>query len=897
MTRWRIWLTRVREIVSGRRLNRELNEEIQHHLDLLTDEYVRRGRSYDDARAAARREFGSVDQMKEAVRDRRGIRVLDTLSRDVRYGARVLIKSRTFAITAVLTLSLGIGVNTAIFSLVDAVLLRPLPYADPERLVSLWEANIGAPPAQQSTTGSSIAAVSTPRRVVVAPANVVDYQRAQGFSALAGVTTVGRNLTGAGTPERLLGEAVTWNYFAVLGATPAIGRPFDRDDDRPGASPVAVISAGLWQARFGSDQAIVGRTITLDNLPHEIIGVMPADFTPAMQFSRTDTVTFWEPAAYPPDLLAHRGDHEVNVVGRLAPGVSLASARSELAVVSEDLARRFPDSNSTVRAFIAPLRDDVVSKIRTSFLVLIATVSAILLIACVNVANLLLVRAVSRRREMAVRIALGASRTRVMTALVVESLVLSGVACVVGVLLAEVTRRVLLAAAPTSIPRLAGVSLDWRVLVFAAGVSLMTGLGFGLLPAWQAGRAHPVDALRTSERVVAGTWVMKWRDGLMIVEIALSTVLLTGAGLMMKSLVLLNGVELGFQPDHVLAVNVNLPESRYPTADDRFRFFDRLSERLSVLPGVQSTAFANRFPLRGGWETGIQVDGDATPGAGCDVASQAVSPGYFETLGIQRLRGRLLTPADARTSEAVAVVSDEFGRGCLAGADPVDHRFRRAPTQPWITIVGVVHDVRRDGRSAAIMPQIYLSAAQTDLYPVRLADVAVRSSSDPAALAVAIRSAVLDLDPAQPITSVRTLEEILSASAAERRFETLLFLLFASLAIVLAVVGIFGVVAYAVSQRLPEIGLRMALGADAGRILQWLLGRAAIVVIAGAAGGVLTSLTLSKYLATLLFEVPPRDASVYTLAAVALALVALVTSGLAARAATRVDPTIALRTE
>jgi putative ABC transport system permease protein len=898
VSRLRILLARLGEWLRPRRTE-DLDDELQSHLDYLTDEYVRRGLSRDEARVAARRQFGGVDQTKEAVRDRRGFARLDDVVRDVRYASRLLMKSRAFTLTAVLTLALGIGVNTAIFSFVNAVLLRPLPYPDADRLVSLFEARVGASPANESTRGASIAHDAGSSRMVVAPANLGDYARLTSqFGGLAGVNTVGRNLTGAGTPERLLGESVTWNYFNVLGIAPALGRAFDPAEDREGAPPVAIISHGLWQSRFGTDDHIVGRTLVLDNTSYQIVGVMPADFTPAMQFNTPDIITFWTPAAYPADLLANHGDHEINVIGRLAPAATLASAQAALSGVSEDLARQFPQSNSTLRAFISPLGDDVVSKVRTSLLILIGTVSAILLIACVNVANLLLVRAVARRREMAVRVALGAATTRVMTELVTESLVLAGVACAVGIALAELTRRLLVAAAPASIPRLAGVTLDWRVLIFAALVSLATGLGFGLLPAWQAGRTRPVDALRSSERVVAGTWVMKWRNALMVVEIALSTILLTGAGLMLKSLVLLNGVQLGFEPDRVLTANVNLPETRYATADDRLRFFDALAARLAAQPGVEDVAFANRFPLRGGWETGIGVDGLNRPGDGTvDVACQAVSPGYFHTLGIPLMRGRLLTPADVKTTEPVAVVSEEFGRNVLGGGDPIGRRFRRAPTAPWITIVGVVRDVRRDGRDTAIKPQVFLPAAQTNVYPVRLADVAIRTSANPLALAATIRAAVLDIDPSQPITGVRTLDEILSTRAAERRFETLLFGLFAALAIVLAVVGIFGVVSYAVSQRTPEIGVRMALGADGGRILRWLLGRTAMIVAIGAIAGVAGSIALSRFVATLLFQVQPRDRAVYTIAALLLSSVALATAALAARAATRVNPTTALRAD
>jgi putative ABC transport system permease protein len=898
MNALRILLARVREWLQPRRVDRDLREEIASHLDHLTDEYVRRGLPRDEARAAARREFGGVDQTAESIRDRRGFPRLDALARDVRHAVRLLAKSRAFTITAVLTLALGIGVNTAIFSFVDAVLLEPLPYAGADRLVSIWEGRVGGPAADESSSGPSISRDAAATRIAVAPANLVDYQRRLGaqLSGIAGVATVGRNLTGAGTPERLLGESVTWNYFAVLGASPALGRAFDASEDRPGAPDVAIISTALWQARFGQDDRILGRAITLDNRRYQIVGVMPATFTPAMQFTSAERIAFWTPAAYDAELLANHGDHEVHAIGRLAPGVPLQAAQSALTQVSEDLARAYPKSNATLRAFVTPLRDDIVGGVRTSFVVLIATVSAILLIACVNVANLLLVRAVARRREMAVRVALGAARSRVMTNLLTECLVLSAAAGLVGLGLAELTRRLLLAAAPASIPRLAGVTLDWRVLGFAALVSLLTGLAFGLLPAWQAGRARPVDALRSSERVVAGTWVMKWRNGLMVVEIALSMILLTGAGLMLKSLILLNGVTLGFEPDRVLTANVTLPEEKYRTGDDRLRFFDALAARLAGQPGIESVAFANRFPLRGGWETGLTVEGLALPDDGAvDAACQAVSPGYFSTLGIPLLRGRLITPTDTNTSEPVAVVSDEFGKTVLRGGDPVGRRIRRGPSMPWITIVGVVRDVRRDGRDSALTPQVFLPAAQTTLYPVRLADVAVRAHGDPRSLANVVRAAVLDLDPNQPITAVRTLDEILTARAAERRFQTLLFFLFAVLAVVLAVVGIFGVVSYAVSQRTPEIGVRMALGADSGRILRWILGRTATVVLGGAAIGAFASLALSRFIATLLFQVEPRDAAIYTGAAALLALVALATSALAALAATRVNPTTALR--
>jgi putative ABC transport system permease protein len=702
----------------------------------------------------------------------------------------------------------------------------------------------------------------------------------------------GFTLTGTGKPEQIDACAVSPEFFQTLSVQPMLGRVLLPEEEQPGRSNVVVLSYRFWQEHFGSNRDVVGHDVTIDGRNFLLAGVMPPNFL-FPEFAQ-----MWTPMAWTDVERAVRGEHHYVVIARLKPGVDVHQANAEMNTISSRLEQLYPADDKGWGAVVVPLHDDMVSDVRPAMLVLLGAVACVLLIACVNVANLLLVRAVARRREMAVRVALGAATTRVMTELVTESLVLAGVACAVGVALAELTRRLLVAAAPASIPRLAGVTLDWRVLIFAALVSLVTGLGFGLLPAWQAGRTRPVDALRSSERVVAGTWVMKWRNALMVVEIALSTILLTGAGLMLKSLVLLNGVELGFEPNRVLTANVSLPETRYATADDRLRFFDALAARLAAQPGVEDVAFANRFPLRGGWETGIGVDGLNGPGDGTvDVACQAVSPGYFRTLGIPLMRGRLLTPADVKTTEPVAVVSDEFGRNVLVGGDPIGRRFRRGPTAPWITIVGVVHDVRRDGRDTAITPQVFLPAAQTNLYPVRLADVAIRTSANPLALAATIRTAVLDIDPSQPITGVRTLDEILSARAAERRFETLLFGLFAALAIVLAVVGIFGVVSYAVSQRTPEIGVRMALGADGGRILRWLLGRTAMVVAIGAIAGVAGSVALSRFVATLLFQVQPRDRAVYTIAALLLSAVALATAALAARAATRVNPTTALRAD
>jgi predicted permease len=530
--------------------------------------------------------------------------------------------------------------------------------------------------------------------------------------------------------------------------------------------------------------------------------------------------------------------------------------------------------------------------------VLLLAVGVILLIACVNVANLLIIRAVARRHEIAVRFALGASRGRVMRGLLTQSLVLALLGGAAGFALGAWTQGLLVRMAPANIPRLQNVGLDWHVFAFTAIASLVTVGLFGLVPAWQVGRSRPNEVIKGHSRSVTDTGVLRWRNALMVTEVALSTILLVGAGLMIRSFLTLSGVKLGFESSHVLAMNVTLPETHYKTGDDRLRFYEDLAERVSHRPGVQSVAFANRMPLRGGWSSGIRIEGVPAPAAGFqDADFQAVSHGYFVTLGIPLLRGRLLAPGDRMGAELAAVVSEQFGRTFLQGDDPVGRRFSRGQNMPVLTIVGVVADVRRGGREAKVNPQVYLSAAQTSVYPVRLADFAVRSDGDPRSLAPGIQQDVWTIDKDLPVTNVRTLDEILFQNASEKRFQTLLFAMFAALALTLAVVGIYGVVAYAVSQRTPEIGVRMALGASRGRILRWVVGQAVWLVAIGAAAGLAGAVGLSRYVAALLFEVGPTDAVTYAAAASVLAGVAIAASLLAGRGATKIDPVVALRYE
>jgi predicted permease len=725
----------------------------------------------------------------------------------------------------------------------------------------------------------------------------MDYVKAPGFSGLAGFSTLALNFTNSGTPERLAGEAVTWNYFSVLSAKPALGRVLLPEDDRPLAPKVIILSDALWHRRFNADAAVIGRSITLDGEPWTVVGVMPPSFRGVSSFAAANiTVEFWGAAAYPADLLASHGDHEIHVVGRLGDGVSVEAAQSQLDSISAALAAAYPASNKNYRTKIAPLNVDLVQSASTTLWAMLAMVALILVIACVNVANLLIVRGVSRKREIAIRLALGAERRRIVIELLTQSLVLAAIGGAVGVMLSIWTRDILISLAPANTPRLDQVTLDGRVLFVSALLVTVTGLLFGILPAWQSSRERPVDALRSTDRVVAGTGVMRWRNALMAVEVALSAILLVGAGLTLRSLEAMNSVALGFRTDHVLAMNVSLPPGRYPTGDARFAFYDQLAERIGRLPGVQAVGFANRQPLRGGWTSGYLIGGIAPPPSGfLESYFQAVNPGYFAVLDIPLKSGRIFDARDARDGMPVAIVSEAFTRYLPPGDNPVGHTIQRGPKAPLITIIGVVGDVRRGGKLESLEPQVYLPAAQTGSYPVSIADLAVRTAGDPAALVQVLQREVWTIDKDQPITNVHTLDDMLFQKGAAQRFRALLFAMCAALALVLSLVGVYGVVSYSVSQRTPEIGLRMALGADRGNIMRWLVGGTTALVVTAAAGGLVIARLMSHVLDQLLFGITSADIATYGIAAATLAAVAIGSAAVAARRGTRVDPARALR--
>jgi putative ABC transport system permease protein len=875
----------------------DLEEEMRLHIDLRAQKLRQQGVAPTEAAYAAQRQFGNRTWLGETSSELWGFGAWERLAQDFRLALRGLRKTPGFTVVAVLTLALGLGMNTAVFSVVNAVIIRSLPYREPGRLISLWEEYTKQGPNQFNSSGSKAGGAGGPRRTTVSVANMLDYRNSRAFTGLAGFASSQKNLTGDGTPERLLGEAVTANYFGLLGVEPEQGRVFLPEEDTPDASPLVLLTHDFCLRRLGGDTGVLGRTLLLDGRPHTVIGVLPRSFQPLGQFGQPNRVEFFVPAAYTPDLLGPQGhgDHEINVLGRLQPGASIASAQSELDSIAAGLAQRFPDSNVGMRAVIALLQDDLIRRVTDSLQALLGASALIVLITCVNVANLLLVRAIARRHETSVRFALGASRLRIVRQFLAESLLVAAAGCAAGIGLGRVLMRLLVIAAPTNIPRLDSVAMDWRVFAVATAIATLTGIVFGMIPAWQASRINPAESLKSSERKTGGKSQVRWRSALTVAEVALSLILLVGAGLMLKDFVQVLGVDLGFQPDRVLAMSIPLPRLHYHTADDRLRFFQQLEERVRALAGVRSVAFANNFPLRGGWGTGIAVD-DGNP-ATRDADSQAVSPGYFETLGIPLLRGRLLVAPDQAGQPHVAVVNQAFVRQFFPTADPIGRRLRRGSKAPWVTIVGVVNDIRRAGKTAQIRPQVYLPAAQTDIYPVFLADFAVRTAGDPHQLINPIQQQVWAIDKDQPVTAVRTMDEIIALSVAERRFQTLLLLLFAAVAVALATIGIFGVLSYSVSQRTSELGIRIALGAKPASILALVMKQAGGLIAAGVMAGLAGAYALTRYLESLLFNVKPSDWRTYAAAVVLLAAVAVMASLIPARRGSRVDPIVALRYE
>ena len=810
------------------------------------------------------------------------------LIHQVRYTLRTLRRAPGFTAMAVLTVALGVGANTAVFSVVDAVLLRPLPYTHADRVVTLAEV-------PRSHRGSAA-------RFGIAAGNLERYRLARSLDGLAGYTRVSRTLTGSGEPVQVLGEEVSTNLFTVVGASAALGRVFGPEDEDPGRRGVVILTHAFWQAKFGGDSAILGRTLTLNGEPHSVIGVMPQGFRALSEHRSGYTISFFIPAAF--DAGAAGTRRSISAVGRLGSEASMEQARQELASLAPDADQSSRDADRGVIAVITPLREAIVGDVRPSLLVMLGAVGLVLVVACVNLANLLIVRAIGQGREVAIRMAVGASRAQITVDLALRGLILGVLGGAAGLLCGVWTRNFLVSLAPITMPRTEGAALSLRVLAFSFALAAITGIVAGLLPALQLRRGATAATLRASALTTSGARsVARWRGLLMTAEIAAALTLAVGAGLMVQTMQRLAAVDLGFETKGVLLFTVNPPDTKYRDDAARLALFEEIERLVASIPGVAAAAVANEFPLRGGGQSRLIFTGDAENGGdnARRAGFQAVSPGYFATLGIPLVRGRLLAAQDRAGAPPAAVVSEAFVRRYLAGRDPIGQRFRESQPgvdSPELTIVGVVRDARRNGPRADLIPLVYVSAAQPEAYSARtrLSEVALRAAgADPRGLLPSLQRAVWSIDPAQPITNVLTLDEVIAGSTAERRFNMMLLSAVAVLALALAVVGVYGVAAHAAAQRTREIGIRIALGADRRNVLSLVIASGLRWAALGVAAGVAGAYAGTRFLAALLFGITPTDPGTFAGVAALMLGVAALASYLPARRAASVNPIVALR--
>jgi putative ABC transport system permease protein len=866
-----------------RRRNRELDEEIEAHLRLAVADRVARGEPRESAEAAARRELGNVGLVKEVTREQWGWASVERFGQDVRYGARLLRHAPGFAAVAIATLALAIGANTAILSVVHSILLRPLGYADPGRLVVLLHQG----------------------RNPVAPGNFLDWRaRSRSFEAMGAAEYWTPNLLGGDSPTKLWALRLTPEILPILGVRPALGRFFLPSETADGH--VAVIGHGLWQRRFGSDPAVVGKTISLDGEPYTIVGVMPPSFHFA-PFWATQA-ELWAPLDLAPRA-ASRTASSLRVFARLRQGVSIAQARAEVAAITATLEREFPGTNRDVQ--VMALQEKVVGNVRPVLLVLVGAVALVLLLACANVANMLLARASARQKEMALRTAIGASRGRTIRQLVTESLVLAAAGGVAGVALGAWGLRALLALAPAETPRLADVRLDPRILLATFALSLVTGVAFGLAPALQgsatSGRLQ--DALK--EGGSAGTRrAMGLLRGLFVgAEVAIALVLLVGAGLMVRSFLALQTIDPGFDPRGVVALEVSVAGTGQAEPGRRAVLYPQILERIAGLPGVRAAGAINHLPIAGdiwGWPYRIEGRPTPRPGESPVAAYRAVMPGYFAAMRLPILRGRDVAPSDTASAPGVVLVNEFLANRVWPGEDPIGKRlsFDGSDEDPaWVTVIGVVKNGVREEWREEPDDEIFLAALQrkglvesAKPQEAYLTFVA-RTDGDPATLAPSLRSAIWALDRTLPISEVQTMESVAFRATGSARFQTQLLAIFAATAALLAAIGIYGVMSFTISKRTREIGVRMALGADRRDVLRLVVGQGMSVALAGAGAGLAGALLLTRLMRGLLYGVGPSDPVTYAAVALLLLAIALAASYLPARRASRIDPISALRRE
>jgi putative ABC transport system permease protein len=801
---------------------------------------------------------------------------MQTLLQDLRYGARLLLAQPGFTLIIVFTLALGIGANTTIFSVVNAVLLRPLPYKEPDRLMTIWESFRNVPGVQNP----------------VAPSNFIDWRNQnQSFEEMVPFSSGPVSLTEAGEPEKAIAVYTSDSFLHLLGVEALIGRAFTAGEiTHPGEIKVVVISSGLWQRRFGGEPGVIGKVVKIDGNPVTIIGVMP----PSFQYP-TNAIDLWVPTMMSPQVSGTRQAHYLRVLGRLKPGVTVQQARADLEAIAARLSVQYPDSNRLIGASINPLHDQLVGDMRLALLMLLAATGLVLLIACVNVANLLLARAGGRHTEIAVRLALGASRWRIVRQILTESALLAVIGGLTGLLLAWWSVPALVALTPASIAQAKSASLDARVLAFALAASLLTALVFGLVPALQATKPDLHEALKEGSRKTSGTGRGLARSALVIAEISMALVLLVGGGLLIRSFSRLSNVEPGFRPAHLLTLEVLPPYTKYGDTNSRAAFYDQLLERVGALPGVEAAAVVTSLPTKGDLGDMTYITEQKGPIKVVVAVPRAISRGYFHTLGAPLVAGREFNAQDTPQVPGVAIINEATARWAWPGEDPIGKRMKMGvETMPWLTVVGVVKDMRlRLGLKP--MAQVYLPYSQSPAFGPR--DLVLRTKSDPESLAPMVRREVWAIDKDQPVSNIRSMEGLLADSIERPRFNMLLLAIFSLIALVLAAIGIYGVMSYTVTQSTREIGIRMALGAQAGDVLKLVVGRGLLLTMIGVALGLAGAVALTRLMGTLLYGVTTTDPLTYIGVSVLLVIVANVACYLPARRAIRVDPMIALRYE
>jgi putative ABC transport system permease protein len=876
MTFLRMFLSRL--IGVFRRRDAELEEEIQTHLELLTDENVRAGMNPTAARRAAKRAFGGVAQTKEIYRDQGGLPWVDTIWQDVRYAVRTLRKTPAFTAVAVLTLALGIGANTAMFSVVDAVLIRPLPYADADRLVMVWD--------DASRTGGEPKFFST-------PAEWHEWRRHNTvFTDIAASEPGDAALSGDGEPEELPARKVTANFWSVLGAPPLLGRVFTEDEDARGVR-VVVISYGLWQRRFGASPDVVGRTITLNDMRYEIIGVMPRGF----YFMPARNIDIWMPTAFPPAMLRNWGFHDVHCVARLKPGVTLHHAREAMAALSLQLsAQHVPIPRA---AAVTPLREELAGKTYTSLIVLLGATTTVLLIACVNLVNLLMSRGAVRYREVAMRAALGAGRRRLLVQFLIESLVLAGIGAIAGLVLAIPLMRFLEALVPETMAAVR-LTLNWRVLGFSMAIATAAGLTIGVMPALRSSRVALEAGLREGGRGSTGSRNFGLQHSLIVVETALAVVLLTTGGLLLQTFQHLRQLNLGIRSEQLLTFVT--PLFRYRDFDRRVAFINAVLEKIRSIPSVVDAAAISRIPLTvNDQATFYMLPGQSTAQTSEQVAlSRVVTRDYFSTVGALLREGRFFDISDQRSQSPAAVVNESLADRHFPGRSALGTRFkfgRLGERGYWYTIVGVVKEIRDRGVTEELQPTVYRVHEQADQSVDQPSGIVVRTAVEPASIVPAVRQAIWSIDKNQPVTRVQTVEDIAARQLSVPSQNTVLSSAFALLALLLALIGLYGVVSFAVSQRTNEIGVRMALGATSADILLSFTRRGLTLTVAGLGIGVVLAVTVARLMTTLFYGIEPDYIGAVAVASLMLFVVATLACLVPARRASRVDPMVVLRCE